>query len=425
MEQIVIHGGNKLFGKVAVSGSKNAALPILISTILVNDVSVIENLPNINDVKLTLEILDSMGAKIKMLDETTYEIDTRPVEYGSSPYDLVKKMRGSTYLIGAELGRFGKSKVGWPGGCDFGIRPIDQHIKGFQALGASVKVEGGYITADSDSLSGNSVYFDIVSVGATINAILASVMANGNTTIDNAAREPHVVDLANYLNSCGARISGAGTDVIRIRGVRRLWGSRYAIIPDMIEAGTYMISAAATGGTVEITNVIPKHLESISAKMQEMGIEVTELDESVIVRSCENMNAINVKTLPYPGFPTDMHPQMSVLLCFAQGVSHITENIFENRFRYAEELARMGAAISVNGKTASIEGRGRLVGAPVRAVDLRAGAAMIIAGLSAEGTTTITEIGSIQRGYDDIVGKLKNLGADIKLVGSVGEKFIS
>ena len=419
MKKILINGGRQLSGSVEVSGSKNAALPILFATILTGDVNVIENLPDISDVRLSVEILRQMGARVEYINPTTLEIDTRGVRPGESAYDSVRMMRGSTYILGAELGRFGYSRVGWPGGCDFGVRPIDQHIKAFHSLGADVKNENGYITAQAEALVGAPIYLDIASVGATVNAIMAACGASGTTVIDNAAREPHIVDLANYLSSCGASIRGAGTEIIKVMsepGVR-LHGSEYAIIPDMIEAGTYMIAAALMGGTVEITNVIPKHLEAITAKFIEMGIKVEEGDESVTVHGARGlMNGTNVKTLPYPGFPTDMHPQMTVLLCHANGMSHMSENIFENRFRYVDELARLGADIKVDGRTAEISGPMHLTGAPVRAVDLRAGAAMILAGLAADGTTVIDNIESIERGYDNVVGKLSALGADIQYV---------
>jgi len=416
-KKIVIEGGRKLNGRVKISGFKNAALPVLTATVLTRDVCIIENLPSITDATIALEILKEMGATVRMLSSTTVEINTANVVQGIIPPRLTGKMRGSTYFIGAELGRFGRAHVGWPGGCNFGDRPIDQHIKGFEALGAKVTIENAYIDAYApEELKGAPVYFDTVSVGATVNVILAAVMAKGTTVIENAAREPHIVDLANFLNTCGASISGAGTDVIKIKGVESLHGCTYAIIPDMIEAGTYMIATAATRGTVCIENVIPKHLESISAKLEEMGVIVEEFDDSVIVRTASDLNKINVKTLPYPGFPTDLHPQMSALLCTVDGVSLMTESIFENRFRYADELRKMKAHIKVDGKTAVIEGGITLAGAPVRAVDLRAGAALIIAGIAAEGTTVISDIDSIERGYDDIVGKMRSLGADIKLM---------
>ncbi len=417
MEKIVIEGGKPLYGEVEINGAKNAALPIILASLLTADKCVIEHLPAISDVALALEILRSMGAGVKMINRTTVEIDATHVKPGTSPYELVSKMRGSSYIIGAELGRFGSARVGWPGGCDFGVRPIDQHIKGFEALGARVEIENGYIVASApDGLRGGSVYFDCVTVGATVNVMIAAVLAEGNTVIDNAAREPHIVDLANFLNTCGAKITGAGTSVIRISGVKKLHGCTYTIIPDMIEAGTYMAAVAATGGKVRITNVIPKHLEIISAKMEEMGAVIEEDDDSIVISRTGTLRRANIKTLPYPGFPTDMHPQMSAVLCCAQGTSIVSESIWENRFRYVDELLKMGADISVDGRTATIQGVDRLSGAPVRAVDLRAGAAMIIAGLAADGKTEIAGIGSIERGYDDIVGKLARLGANIKKV---------
>ena len=416
MEQIVINGGRPIVGTVEVSGSKNAALPILFATILTSDICTIENVPQISDVSLTLEILREMGAKVKEIDKNTFEIDTREAQSGRSSYELVRQMRASTYIMGVELGRFGNAKVGWPGGCNFGIRPIDQHIKAFEALGASFVNENGFISITSDKLVGSSVYFDTVSVGATVNAILASVFAEGTTVIENAAKEPHIVDLANFLNTCGASVRGAGTDVIKVNGCKKLHGCSYAIIPDMIEAGTYMIAAAATKGKLKIENVIPKHLESITAKLCEMQVDVEEDDDFVIVSYNGKLVNVNVKTQPYPGFPTDMHPQMSALMCLAQGTGRITEGVFENRFRYVEELSRMGASIEVAGETAIIEGGKPLNPAPVRAVDLRAGAAMIIAGLSTNGKTVITDIEFIERGYDNIVNKLKTLGADIEKI---------
>ena len=415
MDKIIIGGGTPLVGTVEISGAKNAALPVLVGTVLVGDRCVIENVPEILDVDLTLEILEKMGARVKR-DHTTVEIDTRYVQPGRTPYELISRMRGSTYFIGAELGRFNYARVGTPGGCDFGVRPIDQHIKGFEALGATVSTLGGYIETKADELLANEIYFDVVSVGATVNVMLASVFAKGTTILENAVREPHIVDLANFLNTCGANIIGAGTDTIKIKGVESLHGSTYAIIPDMIEAGTFMFAAAATGGNVKINNVIPKHLDSISAKLSEMGVCVEELDDAVIVRREGDMKGINVKTQPYPGFPTDMQPQMTALLCFASGTSRVTEGVWENRFRYVEELHKTGAAIDIAGKTATIRGGEALVGAPMRSVDLRAGAAMVIMGLAIPGRTEITDIHTIERGYDNIVRKLRDLGADIRKV---------
>ncbi len=417
MEKIVISGPSRLSGSVDVSGMKNSALGILFGCILVDGVCVIENLPQIKDVVLCLDILSSMGAKVTRIDATTVEIDTANVVGGSSPDALVRKMRASYYLLGAELGRFGKARVGLPGGCDFGTRPIDQHIKAFQALGTTVTLSRGDICCEVENgLRGSSVFFDVVTVGGTMNLMLAAVLAEGTTVIENAAREPHIVDLANFLGSCGAEISGAGTDSIKIKGVSSLHGCTYAIAPDMIEAGTYMIAAAATGGAVRINNIIPKHLESITAKLVEMGVKVEEDDDSVFVSHEGPLKPIKLKTHPYPGFPTDMQPQIAVLLCLAEGVSVLSEGVYENRFRYTEELRRMGADIAVNGKVATICGPTYFHEARVRAVDLRAGAAMIIAALVAEGKTEIEDIYHIERGYDNIVGKLSGIGADIRLV---------
>lgn len=417
MEKIVINGGMPLIGDIEVSGMKNAALPILMGCLLVEDKCIIENLPEIDDVNLSLNILQTMGLSIRMINRNTVEIDSTFAVGGKSPIDLVRKMRASYYLLGAELGRFGHAYVGYPGGCDFGVRPIDQHIKGFEALGAEVSVESGYIEATAkNGLKGSSVFFDVITVGGTMNVMLAAVRADGVTVIENAAREPHIVDLANFLNSCGAKISGAGTDTIKIKGVEKLHGCTYAIIPDMIEAGTYMIAAAATKGNLRIHNVIPKHLESITAKLVEMGVDVTDDDESITVKYVGDINKINVKTMPYPGFPTDMQPQMGVLLCLAKGVSCLSEGVYDNRFRYVEELKRMGADITVDGRTAVIDGVDKLSPAKVKAVDLRAGAAMVIAALATEGVTEIEDIRHIERGYDDIVGKLRRVGADISKV---------
>ena len=416
MERFIINGGKRLSGKIEVSGMKNAALPIIFSTILVEDRCIIENIPEIRDVTTALEIITAMGARVRMLDRTTVEIDTTDIVCGSASYELARSIRASYYILGAELGRFGMTTSAFPGGCNFITRPIDLHIKGFEALGATVSIDEGSIHAFAkDGLKANSIYLDIESVGATINIILAAVKAEGLTIIDNAAREPHIVDLANFLNSCGANISGAGTDVIKIRGVKSLHGVSYAIIPDMIEAGTYMIAAAATHSVLTVANIIPKHLESITAKLEEMGVSVVEDDESVVVDGRCSLSRIRLKALPYPGFPTDMQPQMCVLLCLANGVSTITDSVWDNRFRYTGELARMGANITVEGKTATVVG-GKLRAAAVKAVDLRAGAAMVIAGLAAEGETTIDDVYHIERGYERMVEKLNAVGADIRRV---------
>lgn len=413
--KIVIRGGNPLHGEVSISGMKNAALPILFASILVKDVCLLENIPNVSDIATTLEILHTMGASISYQTPTSVRIDTTHLRGGAAPAELVKKMRGSTYLLGAELGRFGKAKVGWPGGCDFGSRPLDQHMKGFEALGATVNTDSGHISLTTEKpLQGNSVYFDVASVGATVNLILAAVFAEGTTILDNAAREPHIVDLANFLNSCGANITGAGTTVIKVRGVKELHGCTYTIIPDMIEAGTFMVAAAATRGCIRICNVIPKHVESITAKLCEMGFTVEEESDDIIwVKSTPEHRNVNIKTLPYPGFPTDMHPQFAPLLCLATGVSCIQEGIWEHRFRYVDELRKMGATVMLDSRTATFVGGNKLYGAPVEAMDLRAGAALIIAGLAAEGRTEIGGVKYIYRGYDNIVEKLSRLGADI------------
>lgn len=416
MEKFFINGHIPLKGEVNISGAKNAAVAIIPAVILSDGVCQIENVPNINDVTLMAHILEQMGATVKMINKSTFEIDTRNIKSHIASYDSVRHMRASCYLLGALLGRFHKASVSLPGGCDFGVRPIDQHLKGFSALGATHTVEGGLVNITAEKLVGDTVYMDVVSVGATINIILAAVKAEGTTIIENAAKEPHIVDLANFLNSMGAEISGAGTDSIKIKGVQYLSGTNYSIIPDQIEAGTYMVAAAATGGDVLVKNVIPKHLESITAKLQEMGVNIEEFDEAV--RVCVNgpLNKCNVKTMPHPGFPTDMQPQITTLLSIANGTSIVNENVWDNRFRYTDELNRFGSKISVDGKIAVVEGVPELVGTSVRALDLRAGAAMIIAGLAASGTTVIENVKHIERGYENIVEKLSNLGADIKKV---------
>ncbi|MBR5307993.1 MAG: UDP-N-acetylglucosamine 1-carboxyvinyltransferase [Clostridia bacterium] len=422
MERFVVNGGKPLCGSIEVGGMKNAAVAIIFATILNEDECIIRNLPDISDVSDGFAILEQMGADVERLDRNTYRVNTKNVVCGSSPYELVRKMRASYYILGAELGRFGRAHTAFPGGCDFGVRPIDQHIKGFRALGAdvtTVESEKSYIECTTESgLEGATVYMDVVSVGATINIMLAASRANGVTVIENAAREPHIVDLANFLNASGAMISGAGTDTIKIKGVEKLRGTDYTIIPDMIEAGTYMIAAAATGGDLTITNVIPKHLDSVSAKLIDMGVEVEEFDEAVRVKSTGKLEAIEVKTLPYPGFPTDMNPQMGVLMCLATGNSVMREGVWDSRFRYVEELKLMGADIQVDqsGKAATFKGVENLVGAHVRAVDLRAGAAVIVAGLAAKGTTEITQIHHILRGYENITEKLRGVGAEIILI---------
>ena len=418
MEKIVINGPSILNGSVKISGMKNAAVAVVFATIAVNDECIIDNLPNISDINLALKILEKMGAVVEKIDENKYKIDTRPISTIMAPDEDVGKMRASYYIAGASLARFGVCKVGLPGGCDFGSRPIDQHVKAFEAMGAKVKIDEGYIDASVvGGMKAANVYFDCVTVGGTINAILASVRSEGVTVIDNAAREPHIVDLANFLNFCGADITGAGTDTIKIRGNKQLHGCEYTLIPDMIEAGTFMIAAAATGSELMIENVIPKHLESMTSKLSETGIVFEEGDESLLVkRKTTELRPINIKTLPYPGFPTDMNPQTAVLLCCINGSSRINETIFNDRFRYVNELKRMGANIDVDNGIATIVGGQRLRAANVRAVDLRAGAAMILAGLVAEGSTSIEDIFYIERGYDNIVEKLSSIGASIKKV---------
>lgn len=416
MEKYIIHGGKPLNGEVSISGAKNAVVAILPATILADSPCVIENIPNISDVSISIKILHEMGAKIKVINKSTLEIDTRNIKIPEVPYEHAKHMRASYYFLGALLGKFSRAKVALPGGCDFGVRPIDQHLKGFKSLGANYTLEYGMIDVSAQRLTGTHVYFDIVTVGATINVMLAAVKAEGMTIIENAAKEPHIVDLANFLNSMGANIMGAGTDVIKIKGVDALHGTEYSVIPDQIEAGTYMVAAAATKGNVLIKNVIPKHLEPISSKLQKIGLEVTEYDDSVRVRYIGELNRTNIKTRPHPGFPTDMQPQITTLLCLANGTSIVTEGVWDNRFKYVDELRRMGADISVDGHVAIVEGIGSFTGAPVKAVDLRAGAAMIIAALSAAGVSEIENIYHVERGYEEIESKLRALGAEIKKV---------
>lgn len=413
LEKLVIHGGNRLFGEVEISGAKNAAVAIIPATLLAQDVCRIENVPNISDVSCMVKILSQMGAQIKYINKHTIEINTKTVNSYIVPHEMTKQLRASYYLIGALLGRYNRAKVALPGGCNFGVRPIDLHIRGFELLGATALVENAMINASADHLTGSPIYMDKVSVGATINIMLAAVKARGLTIIENAAKEPHIVDLANFLNAMGADVRGAGTDVIKIHGVQNLHGCTYSIIPDQIEAGTYMVAAAASGGDVIVKNVIPKHLESITAKMVECGVEITEYDDAVRVKSNGEFKKCNLKTMPHPGFPTDMQPQMAVLLSIAKGTSVISEGVWDNRFKYLDQLMRMGANVQVDGTIAVIQGVNELTGAPVRADDLRAGAAMIIAGLAASGITEIEDIIYIDRGYEDYVEKLRNLGADI------------
>lgn len=415
MEKYVVKGGGKLSGEVVVSGAKNAVVAILPATILSDEPCIIENIPNISDVTITLQIMQEMGANIRMLNKTAVEIDPRPLKNMSIPYEKAKLMRATTYFLGTLLGRFHSAHVSMPGGCNLGDRPIDQHLKCFSALGARCEIDGGMINLRAEKLVGNQIFFDKNSVGATINGIMAAVKAEGLTVIENAAKEPHVVDLANCLNSMGADIIGAGTDVIKIRGVRELHGTTYSVIPDQIEAGTFM-AAAATRSNILIKNVIPKHLEPITNKLLKIGVQVEQFDDSIRVIGGDNYVGTTIKTQPHPGFPTDMQPQMSAVLTCAKGASMVTESIFDNRFRYVDELRRMGANISVEGRVAVIEGVERLKGAPVKTTDLRAGAALIVAALSAEGTSEIYDIFHIERGYENMEIKLRGLGADIRKV---------
>jgi len=421
LEKYVINGGHRLCGQVTISGAKNAAVAILPATLLVDGVCRIENVPHISDVDHIISILAEMGASVKTVNKYTLEIDCSHITTHVPSVERARKMRASYYLVGALLGRYHEARVSLPGGCDLGPRPIDQHQKGMRALGAEVKVEHGMITARAQELVGDSIYLDVVSVGATINIMLAAVLAKGRTVIENAAREPHIVDVANFLNAMGADIRGAGTDTIKITGVERMRGGSYAIIPDQIEAGTYMVAAAATGGNVLIRNVITKHMESITAKLEEIGVEVTEFDESIRIRSEGPLHAVKIKTQPYPGFPTDMQPQMAVLLSLAQGTSIINEGVWDNRYRYVDELKLMSANLTVDGKICVIEGVDHLTAAKIKACDLRAGAAMIIAGLAARGTTEIEDIYHIERGYEDVVEKLRALGADIRRISRPDE----
>ena len=423
MTKYLIRGGNPLHGTIHISGAKNAAVAIIPAALLVDGVCRIENVPQISDVTLILQILQELGADVRMINRTTLEVDCSHIRNRQVPYELARRIRASYYLVGALLSRFGWAEVPLPGGCDLGGRPVDQHIKGFVAIGADVVVRNGLIDArvpNGARLSGGQVYLDIVSVGATMNIMLAATLAEGMTVIENAAKEPHIVDLANFLNSMGADIRGAGTDVIKVRGTSRLRGGSYSIIPDQIEAGTYMAAVAAAGGEVLIQNVIPKHLDCITAKLLEMGVDVEELDDAVLLRRSGAMGRVNVKTMPYPGFPTDMQPQIAAALCVAQGTSVLTEGVWDNRYRYVDEFRRMGARIQVDGKVAVIEGVDHLTGAPVHACDLRAGAAMIIAGLAAQGVTEIDGVHHIERGYETIVKKLAAVGADIRIVQTPG-----
>lgn len=416
MDKFVITGGKRLVGEIEISGAKNAAVAIIPAAVLCDEVCRIENVPNISDITAVIRIIQDMGAVIRTINKTTIEIDPRPIRTHVASAELARNIRGSYYLLGALLGRCSHAVVAMPGGCDFGVRPIDQHLKGFAALGCDYSIDNGMVDVYAKKLKGTCIYMDNVSVGATINIMLAAVKAEGVTIIENAAKEPHIVDLANFLNSMGADVRGAGTDMIKIHGVPHLHATEYCVIPDQIEAGTYMVAAAATHGDLLIKNVIPKHLESISAKLIEMGVTIEEYDDAVRVKCEGDLNRCNVKTMPHPGFPTDMQPQIAVLLSIAKGTSIINESIWDNRYRYVEELRRLGAQISVDGKIAVVEGVDQLKAATIKATDLRAGAAMVIAALCANGVTDVEEIQHIERGYEDMEGKLSAVGAEIKRV---------
>ena len=418
MEQYIIKGGHPLVGEVEIGGAKNAALAILAAAIMTDDTVLVDNVPDVNDINVLLDAISGIGANIHRVDRHTVKVNGKNISSVDIEYDYIKKIRASYYLLGALLGKYKHAEVALPGGCNIGSRPIDQHLKGFRALGADVEIRHGKIIAEADRLVGKHIYFDVVSVGATINVMMAATMAEGLTIMENVAKEPHVVDVANFLNSMGANIRGAGTDVIKIRGVQRLHRSEYSVIPDQIEAGTFMFAAAATRGDVTVMNVIPKHLEATIAKLIEIGCEVEEFDDAVRVVSKGDLNSTHVKTLPYPGFPTDMQPQIGVTLALCRGTSTITESIFENRFKYLDELARMGANIKVEGNSATIEGIKRFSGARVCAPDLRAGAALCIAGLAADGITIVDDIVYIQRGYERFEEKLRGIGAIMERVGS-------
>ena len=421
MEQYVIKGGNPLVGEVEIAGAKNAALAILAAAIMTDETILIENLPDVRDINVLLEAIAGIGAQVDRIDKSTVKINGSTIGDVSVDYEYIKKIRASYYLLGALLGKYKHAEVPLPGGCNIGSRPIDQHLKGFRALGADVDIMHGAIVAKADELHGSHIFLDVVSVGATINIMMAASLAPGRTILENAAREPHVVDVANFLNSMGANIKGAGTDVIRIKGVEKLHRTEYSIIPDQIEAGTFMFAAAATRGDVTVLNVIPKHLDATISKLIDIGCEVEEFDDAVRVVAKGRLKSTQVKTLPYPGYPTDMQPQIGVVLALASGTSTITESIFENRFKYADELSRMGANIKVEGNSAIIDGVKKLTGARVSAPDLRAGAALVIAGLAADGITVVDDIVYIQRGYENFEDKLRSLGAEIERVSNEKE----
>ena len=418
MEQYIIKGGHPLVGEVEISGAKNAALAILVAAIMTDETVVVDNLPDVSDINVMLDAIAEIGAMVQRVDRHTVRINGSTVGSVSVDYESMKKIRGSYYLLGALLGKYQRAEVSLPGGCNIGSRPIDQHLKGFRALGADVAIEGGMVIAETEKLRGTHLYFDVVSVGATINVMMAAALAEGQTIMENVAKEPHVVDVANFLNSMGANIKGAGTDVIKIRGVQRLHKTEYSIIPDQIEAGTFMFAAAATKGDVTVTNVIPKHLEATIAKLEEIGCEVEEFDDAVRVVAKSRLKSTHVKTLPYPGYPTDMQPQIGVTLALCEGTGVITESIFENRFKYLDELARMGANVKIEGNSAIIEGVEKLSGARVASPDLRAGAALVIAGLATDGITIVDDIVYIQRGYEQFEEKLRAIGGLIERVSS-------
>ncbi|MBD5149340.1 MAG: UDP-N-acetylglucosamine 1-carboxyvinyltransferase [Oscillibacter sp.] len=427
MTKYIVEGGRPLFGEIHISGAKNAAVAIIPAALMVSGPCRIENMPRISDVTLLLGILQDLGAKVRYVNPHTVEIDSSNLHNGRVPYESARRCRASYYMLGALLGRFGLADVALPGGCDFGsTRPIDQHLKGFRALGAQVDTQSGFVMAEAAGgrVKGANIFFDKVSVGATINIMLAAALGDGMSVIENAAKEPHVVDVANFLNSMGANIMGAGTDVIKVRGVSRLRGGCYSIIPDQIEAGTYMAAVAACGGEVKLCNIIPKHMDCISAKMAEMGVEIHDVDDSLLVSRIGPLTKANIKTMPYPGFPTDMQPQIAAALCLARGTSVITDSIFNSRFRYTDQFVRMGAQIQVDGNLAIIEGVEHLTGAQLEACDLRAGAAMLVAALSAHGISEITNVQYIERGYEDVIGKIRSVGGRIKAVEVPEEELI-
>ena len=422
MEQYIIKGGNPLVGEVVIGGAKNAALPVLAAAVMTDGKCMIDNMPDVRDINVLLQAMQEIGADVDRTGKHEVTISGKGIHPECDvDNEFIRKIRASYYLIGALLGKYKRARVALPGGCEIGSRPIDQHIKGFKMLGAQIEIENGMISATAEELKGAHIYMDVVSVGATINVMMAASLAKGNTIIENAAKEPHVVDVANFLNSMGAKLRGAGTDVIRIKGVEKFGDCQYSIIPDQIEAGTFMTAAVATKGDIMIKNVIPKHLEAISAKLIEIGAEVVEFDDAVRVSATKRLESTNIKTLPYPGFPTDMQPQISVVLALAEGSSMVTESIFENRFKYVDELGRMGAKIKVEGNTAYIEGVKSFCGVQLNAPDLRAGAALVIAALAADGISEIDDIEYIQRGYENFEGKITNLGGIIKRVDSERE----